>query len=296
MYIHRCHEDRTRSTSCSRDLGYRNSEHTCNKKPQLRIKGRFSEHWPTPSKFSPSNFPGYGGQAPAVPSDMRQPPPSGHHPDPAVPHPVVRALPRNSPPQQIHFHRRGDSEATIVAQRAYGHPSRNASYSSTNSSSMAAPAPSPRSLVPERIITPELLQRPITPSSVLALEMGNPRSTMHSQHQRNLSRMTNDDALSTTGSLAPPPRPVASHSPSTGIWSRSEHGIKGTDGEQSVEDQQPSSWKGPSRDAALSAVLGPQDAPVVPPTPTQLGQRSPYSPKSPFIAGHHRTRSRPGFL
>lgn len=252
------------------------------------------EYWPTPGKSTTSNFPRESGQASAVPSYLRHPPSTSHHPYPAVPHPVVQALPRNSLPQQIHFHRRDDSEATIVAQWAYGHPSCNASYSSTRRSSTAAPTP--RSSVPERIITPDLLQRPITPSSVLALEMENPQSMMPNQHQRNISRMTKDDALSMTGSLAPPPRPVGSHSPSTSIGSRSERGIKSTDGEQSVEARQSSSLKGPSRGAALSAVLGPQDAPFILPTRTQLAQRSPYSPQSPFIAGHHRTRSRPGFL
>jgi hypothetical protein len=132
---------------------------------------------PTPSKFDSngptSNYPEYGGQASLVPLYMRQPPQPATTTYPAVPQPVVHALPRNSPPQQIHFHRRGDSEATIVEQWAYGHLSRNSSYSSKRSGSTAAPAPSPRSLVPERIITPELLQRPITPSSVLALEMEN---------------------------------------------------------------------------------------------------------------------------
>lgn len=220
---------------------------------------------------------------------MWQPPPTSHHPYPAVPQPVVHAPPRNLSPQHILSHQRGDSEATIVDQRAYDQPSRRSSYSLKRSGSMAASAPSPRSSVSERIIDPELLQRPITPSSVLALEMENRRSP-----SPNL-RITNDDTSRSVGSLAPPPRPVTSHSPSTSVGSRVEHGIKGRSGEKSIE-QGPSSSKGPSHDARLSAVLGSQDAPVVPPTPTQLAQRSPYIPTGPFVHGHHRTGSKPGFL
>lgn len=252
-----------------------------------------AEHLPDRSKLdgkgSTSN---YDGQAPVVPLDMRQPPPTSHHPYPAVPQPVVRTLPRNSPPQL----RRGDSEATMVTQRAYGHPSRNSSYSSTRSGSTAAPAPLSSSFIPERIINPELLQRPITPSSDLALQMEKPRSTSLNQHRHDISSIASDDTLRRTGSLAPPPRPVASHSPSTSIGPRSERGIKGAGGEQFVDYRQPSSWKGPSHGAPLSAVLGPQDTPVVPPTPTQRAQRSTYGPDSPFVAGHYRTRSKPGFL
>jgi hypothetical protein len=154
---------------------------------------------------------------------------------------------------------------------------------------MAAPAPSPRSLVPERTIAPESLQQPITPSSVLTLEMENRRSTLPD------SRIINDDSLNSVGSLAPPPRPITSHSPSTSVGSRLEHGIKARGGQQSVEHG-PSSWKGYSRDARLSAVLGSQDLPVVPPAAMQLAQGPPYIPKGPFVHGHHRSRSRPGFL
>lgn len=255
-------------------------------------KGRFSEYLPDPGKFSTSLFPGYGRRGSVVPSYMGQPPQPSHHSHPAAAHPVVQTLPRNSLPQQMYPHRRDNSEATIVAQRAYGHSSRNASYSSTESS----PTVARKSLVPGRIITPELLQQPITPSSVLALEMENPQSMMSNQHQHNASRMTNDDALSMRGSLAPPPRPVASRSPSTNIGYQSERGFRGTEGEQSIEGLHPGLRKGPSRDASLSAVLDPQDAAVVPPPPIQLAQKSPYTPKGPFIAGHHRTGSRPGFL
>lgn len=251
----------------------------------------FSEDLPTPSKFDyTSNYPEYGGRASVVPLYMWQPSLTSHPLYPAVPQPVVHPLPRNSPPQRIISHRQGDSEATIVEQWAYGHPSRGSSFSSKRSGSMAAPASSTRSLIPERIIAPELLQRPITPSSVLALEMENRRSTSSDESRRNLY-----DTPSGVGSLAPPPRPVAYHSSSTSIGSRLDDGIKGTSGGQFVE-QQPSSWKGSSHDAPLSAVLGPQDAPVVPPTPTQLAQRLPYNPKAPFVHGHHRTRSKPGFL
>jgi hypothetical protein len=267
--------------------------------PTPAAKDRFPEHLPTPNKFdsngSTSIYPGYGGQAPVVPSYMQQPPTTSHHPYPAVPQPVFHALPRNPHPQQVPFHRRGGSEVTLAEQWTYGHPPRDHIYSPKRSSSIASSA---ITFVPERIVTPELLQRPITPSSILALEMRNPRSTSPNQHRRNISRMTSGDGLSGAGSLAPPPRPVTSHSPSTSIGSRSERGFKGTGGEQSVENQNqlPSSWKGPSRGVALSAVLGPQDAPTVPPTPTQLAQRSPYSPRSPFASGHRRAGSRPGFL
>lgn len=226
---------------------------------------------------------------------MWQPPPTNRHPYPAVPQPVVHALPRNSPPQQMLSHRRGDSEATIVEQWTYGRSSRGSSYSLKRSGSMAASSPPPRSVVPETNIAPELLQRPITPSSVLALEMENRRSTSPNEYRRKMSRIINDDTPSSAASLAPPPRPLTSHSPSTSVGSRLEHSTKGTGREQSVE-QGPSSWKGPSRDAPLSAVLGSQDAPVVPPTPKQLARRSSYSPKGSFVHGHHRTRSKPGFI
>ena len=255
-------------------------------------KGRFSEYLPDPGKFSTSLFPEYGRRGSVVPSYMGQPPQTSHHSHPAAAHPVVQALLKDSLPQQMYSHRRDDSEATIVAQRAYGHSSRNASYSSTKSNPTAAR----RSLVPERILTPGLLQQPITPSSALALEMENPRSMMSNQYQHNASRMTNDDALSTRGSLAPAPRPVASRPPSTNIGSQSERGFKGTDGEQSIEGLHPGLRKGPSRDASLSAVLDPQDAAVVLPTPVRLAQTSPYTQKGPFIAAHHRTGSRLGFL
>jgi hypothetical protein len=253
---------------------------------------------PTPTKFDhsgpTSKYLEYGGQESIAPLYMWQPPPTSHHPYPAVPQPVVYALPRNSPPQQILFHRRGDSEATIVERWAYGRSSPpSSSYSLKRSSSMAAPSSSSHSVIPGRIIVPELLQRPITSSSVLALEMENRRSTSPSEHRRNISRIINDDTSNSVGNLVPPPRPVAAHPPSIG--SRLERCIKGTSREQSTE-QQPNSWEGPSHGAPLSAVLGPQDAPVFPPTPTQLAQRSPYSPKRPFVHGHHRTRSRPGFL
>ena len=241
-----------------------------------------------PSKFDRPTS-NYGGQASIPPLDIRQPSPIIPHPYLAVPQPVVHALPRNLPPQHKPSHQRGDSEVTMVDQWAYGHSSRSSSYSSKGRGSMAAPAPSPRGLVPERITAPELLQRPITPSSVLALEMENRWSTSPD------SRIINGDTLSRGGSLAPPPRPVTSHSPSTGVGSRLEHGIKGRGGEQSVE-QGPSAWKGPSRDARLSAVLGSQGAPVVLPTPMQSAQRSPSIPKGPFVHGHHRSRSRPGFI
>lgn len=260
-------------------------------RPSSAVKENFSENLPTHSKFDSngptSNFPEYDGQASIVISYRRQPTPTSHRPHPA-PQPVVHVHPENPPPQQMNFHQRGDSEVTIVEQRTRGHPSRNYSDSSNRSGSVAAPVPPPQTLVPERVTTPELLQRPTTPSSVLAMKVENPQSTSPIHHRRNISRIANDGALS-TGSFA-------SHSPSTSIGSQSERGIKGTGGEQTIEVQQPSSWTGPRHDAALSAVMGSQDALIASPIPTQLSQRSPYSPKRPFVPGHHRNRSRPGFL
>jgi hypothetical protein len=275
------------------------SQHTCTAgrgNPSSTIRETFSEILPTPSKFdvygSTSNYPEYGGRASSVPLYMRQPPPTSHHPHP-VQQPVVDALPRNSRSQQIPFHWRGDSEATMVEQRDYDHLSRNYSYSSKSSGSTVVPALSRRTVMPERIITPESSQRLITPSSVLVLKMETPRSTSPTQRQRNTSRITNDDRLSWRGSLVPRSRQVASHSPSASIGSRLEPSIKG---ELSVETQQPSSWRGPNHGTTLSAVLGPQDAPVIPRTPTHPAQRPSYSPKSPPVPGHHRTRSRGGLL
>src|SRR5258706_1367630 len=174
----------------------------------------------------------------------------------------------------------------MVEQWAYGHPSRSSSYSLKRSSSMA------RSLVPETIIAS---QQPTTPSSVLTLEMENRRSTSSNEYRHDMSRIINYDTRSSVGSLAPSPQAHTSHSPSTSIGSRLEHSTKGRGGGQSFEHG-PSAWKGPSRDAPLSAVLAPQDAPAVPPAHEQLAQRSPYIPNGPFVYGLHRTRSRPGFL
>ena len=230
------------------------------------------------------------GQVHEIPLYMWQPPPTSRHPYPPVPQPVVHGLSRNSPLQRIISHRRGDSEATMVEQWVYGHASLSSSYSLKRSSSMAAPTP--KGLIPETIITP---QRPTTPSSVLTLEMENRRSTSPNEYRHDISRTINYDTRSSAGSLAPPPRPLTSHSPSTSIGSRMGHSTRGTVRGQSIEHG-PSAWKGPSRDAPLSAVLSPQDAQAVPPTHEQVAQRSPYSPNGPFIHGHHRTRSKPGFL
>ena len=263
--------------------------------PSSAVKEKSFDHLQNPSKFDHNGLTSNsGGQASVLPLYMWQPTPTSRHPYPAVPEPVVHALPRNSPPRVL-SHRRGDSEATMVEQSAYGHSSLGSSYSLKRSGSMVASAPSPRGVVPETNIAPELLQRPITPSSVLALEMENRRSTSPNEYRRKMSRIINDGTPSRAGSLAPPPRTLASHSSSTSVGSRLEYSTEGTGREQSVEHG-PSSWKGPSRGAPLSAVLGSQDAPVVPPTPKQLAQGSPYSPKGSVVHGHHRTRSRPGFF
>ena len=258
--------------------------------PGSTVREKVFEDLQDPSRFDRSRATSNtSGRAPENPLYMWQPPPTSRHPYPPVPQPVVHALPRNSP-QRIISHRRGDSEATMVEQWTYGHSSLSSSYSLKRSSSMAAPAP--RGLVPETIITP---QRPTTPSSVLTLEMESRRSTSSNEYQHDLSRIINYDTRSSAGSLAPPPRPLTSHSPSTSIGSRMGHRTRGTVRGQSIEHG-PSAWKGPSRDAPLSAVLSPQDAPIVPPTHEQIVQRSPYSPNGPFVHGHHRTRSKPGFL
>jgi len=259
--------------------------------PDSADQEKFIEDLQEPSKFNCSgSTSNTSGQASEVPLNMWQPPPTSRQPYPAVPQPVVHALPRNSPSQRTISHRRDDSEATMVEQWAYGRTSHGSSYSLKRSSSMAAPAP--RSLVPDTLITP---QRPTTPSSVLTLEMENRRSTSSNEYRHDMSRIINYDTRSSVGSLAPPPRPLTSHSPSTNIGSRLEHSTRGTGRGHSVRHG-PSAWKGPSRDAPLSAVLGPQNTPVVPPTHEQPAQRSPYSPQGPFVHGLHRTRSKPGFL
>jgi len=185
----------------------------------------------------------------------------------------------------------GGWEATVIEQRSHDHSSRNSSYSSKGSDSMTA-----TTYAPERIVNPGLLQRSITPPSVISSELGNSRAMSPNQHRGNISRITNDERFNGEGSLAPPPRPVAAHSPSTSIGSRSERNIKGSGGEQPVKDQQLGSWKGSTHGVTLSAVLRPQDVPAVPLTPTRPAQRSPHGPRSPIASDHRRTQSRSRFL
>src|SRR5258706_7614203 len=160
--------------------------------PSSVVESKVFEDLQVPSGFdrngATSNT---SGQASEVPLYMWQPPPTSRHPYPAVPQPVVHALPRNSPPQRIISHRRDDSEATMVEQWAYGHPSHSSSYSLKRSSSMVAPAP--RGLFPETIIAP---QQPTTPSSVLTLEMENRRTTSPNEYRHDISRMINYDTRS----------------------------------------------------------------------------------------------------